>query len=562
MKTKITGDRIYRLGVLGLTLSIALFLAFNTYYINYWPTDSENPYIPTAAKLFTLPFLSYMHLLTGTYMLKLTMHAKEALILGIAVMQRLLNDYESLYPNVLLLIIATAVSSVLVYFIIKKMFDKQTGFFAFLLFATCFWSYLYILQGAHPPLVLANFLIAIFFLQCVQKHEVFYLLSGMFLGFMLFSSPTSPLYLPYYLGFFLYNELLCAPPKKEIKKILSSCLLLSCGLVSVFLLFTIPHPLISLQQALKFLRFSQFGNNFVIYRNFLSQLFFLPADLRGAGWIWIIKYFFLIMPLMFSVYILCVLYLLVRSFKKPALLLIVLLSASTPLMVETIKVVQFGRNYFSWLAGIIFLLAYVFHQLRNKYGASRQQMQKRLFYGLTVLFLTGHIIFNARVLFLDVFPSRMATTYIYEWLINHRINNIYGYQNHPRYKNTMEFLNNSKIENKVYFLPMNTIKDASSGLILIPTITGKSIWCECREGDFTDDPYLTKLFESGEFDKYVVAKFKTLSSSKIWTQEEEICTYRDLIVGDIREHDRQKGFAWILDADKLQREWFSKGSLK
>ncbi len=125
----------------------------------------------------------------------------------------------------------------------------------------------------------------------------------------------------------------------------------------------------------------------------------------------------------------------------------------------------------------------------------------------------------------------------------------------------MAFLNNTKVENKVYFLPMATIKDAKSGFILIPTITGKSIWCECREGDFKGDPYLTQLFESGELNKYVVAKFKTLSSSRMWTQEEEICTYRDLIIGDIKESDRQKGFAWILDADKLQREWFAKNTV-
>ena len=120
------------------------------------------------------------------------------------------------------------------------------------------------------------------------------------------------------------------------------------------------------------------------------------------------------------------------------------------------------------------------------------------------------------------------------------------------------FLNNPKYENKIYFWTVNSIREATRDYILVPPITGKTIWCECREEDFQEDPALTELYNSGEFEKYVVAKFKTLSSSKFWVQEEEICTYRDLIVKDITEKDREKGYAWILDAEKLQREWFGR----
>src|SRR3989338_11166877 len=102
--------------VIGMTLFIVLCLAKSTYYINYWPSDSHNPYIPTAARLFELRFLSQMHELPVNGQLKLTMHGKETLILGIALMQRILNDTQSLYPNVLLLIFATGISSILIYF--------------------------------------------------------------------------------------------------------------------------------------------------------------------------------------------------------------------------------------------------------------------------------------------------------------------------------------------------------------------------------------------------------------------------------------------------------------
>ena len=61
-----------------------------------------------------------------------------------------------------------------------------------------------------------------------------------------------------------------------------------------------------------------------------------------------------------------------------------------------------------------------------------------------------------------------------------------------------------------------------------------------------------------EWNKYVVASFKTMASSRIWNQEEELCTYQDLTLGRITDYDRRKGFAWILDAKKLQQDWFSK----
>src|SRR3989338_8258798 len=104
-----------------LTLSISTYLSIATYYINYWPTDSENPYLPTAAKLFNLRHISDIHRLPLVGILKLNMHGKEALIAGIAIMQRILNDTSSLTPNVLLLIIAVAVSSIAVFVIARRL---------------------------------------------------------------------------------------------------------------------------------------------------------------------------------------------------------------------------------------------------------------------------------------------------------------------------------------------------------------------------------------------------------------------------------------------------------
>jgi len=106
----------------------------------------------------------------------------------------------------------------------------------------------------------------------------------------------------------------------------------------------------------------------------------------------------------------------------------------------------------------------------------------------------------------------------------------------------IQFFNNPKYENKVYLWPINSIAEVKKGYILIPTITGKTIWCECREGDFRDDPALMSFLNQANSTDTVIASFPSLSSSRLWTQEEEICTYRDLIVGDITGEDAPKRF--------------------
>jgi len=124
--------------VIAIATLIAVTLAFLTYYINFWPSDSYKPYNPTAAQLFELPYLSKMHDLPQEDLNRLNMRAKETLILGIAIMQKILKDNQSLYPNILLLILAVYVSTLLFYHIFKRLFDHRTGLLAAFLFATNF----------------------------------------------------------------------------------------------------------------------------------------------------------------------------------------------------------------------------------------------------------------------------------------------------------------------------------------------------------------------------------------------------------------------------------------
>lgn len=532
--------------VLIISISISLYLAVSTYYINFWPTDSWNAYRPAGKMLFDHPFISQVHDAVG---FKLIMRGKETLILAIALTQRLLRDFESEYPAVLVLIAAMNGCSVLVFQIFKRLFNETAAFIVFLFFATTGWPYMYVLQAAHPPMVLLMFLSAVYVLQLAEGRKALIFLSGVSLGLMFFSSPTSPIYLPYYFGFWIFLNR-DKPLIETGKSMLIQGMMILTGILIPFLYFTLPDPIGYFHKFQDFLNFSRRGNDFIIWRHLLERYFSFPESFRGGGIIWVLKYMFLILPILFPLYIGSLLYLIARAFKKKAYIGIILVSLSTLILVEVSQVAQFGRNYFSWFIGIIFLIGlagYDFYYIEKR--------KSKIFLGILMLMFIGHAGLNAAVFVKEIFPSRLASTFIYEWLIKHQITQIASYREHPLNKNILQFLVNPKAVQPLRLKPIESIVQVTDGYILVQPMTGKSVLNACAYADYDRDPFLTMLYASGQFKKYVVKEFNTLSSSRLWAEEEEVCAYRDLILGQITPMDREKGKVWILDAKKLQQEW-------
>lgn len=538
--------RLYLIIALLITLTLAVLLAKETYDMCSWPTDSELAYIPAATRIFMTPFISDLH--HSTLIQFKIMHGKEALVVAIAILQHLLNDYEGLFPNILALILATAGSGLLIFLILRRIVNAHAAFLGFILFATSFWSYQYILQGAHQPLVMFHFLLATFFLLKFDGRGRFYLLSGLALGLMLFSSPTAVIYLPYYLAAYIYQQRLLGTQllwKDQIKTLG----LIALGAIFVIIVFTIPDPIKNLREFADFLSKSRAGNHFQINEKALDTV--LPR--RGAGPIWIWKYFTLAMPVLFGAYILSIAYLLKQSIRQRSLLWLILLSLSTPLTVELTQVAQFGRNYFSWLIGMIFLIAYASHRFFEK--KHPRKIQKGAL-ALILSIVITHAMFNFKIFATDILPSRMATTNMYDWFMAHRDRPHYAYVLHPHNINTANVINRPAAKELVKFKRINSIREAKEGYMLIPPYTGKSIYVNCSYPDFSEDEALNKLISSDEFKRFVVASFPSLASSRIWPQEEEYCSYLDLIEGPITSRERELAHSWIIDLEKLHREWF------
>lgn len=539
-------QRIYLITVLVITLALAALIARETYEMCSWPTDSELAYIPAATRVFMTPYISDLH--HSTLIQFKIMHGKEALVVAIAILQHLLKDFEGLFPNILALILATAGSGLLIFLILRRIINTHAAFLGFILFATSFWSYQYILQGAHQPLVMFHFLLATFFLLKFDGRGRFYFLSGLALGLMLFSSPTAAIYLPYYLAAYIYQQRLLNRMLnwRDQAKTLG---LIGLGAALIIILFTIPDPVKNLREFFDFLSTSRTGNHFQINEKALDT----PLPRRGAGMLWIWKYFTLAMPILFGAYILSIAYLCKQSLRHRSLLWLILLSLSTPLTVELTQVAQFGRNYFSWLIGMILLISFASHDF------FRKNHLKKIQKGALALILSiviSHALFNYKFFVRDILPSRMSTAYMHDWLIAHQDRAHYAYILHPHNVNTANIINRPGAKKLVKFTRVNSIRDAKEGYMLIPPFTGKSIYVNCSYHDFNEDEAFKELLASGEFSRFVVASFPTLASSRIWPQEEEYCSYLDLIEGSITSSDRALAHSWIIDLGKLHREWF------
>lgn len=496
--------------VFGLTALIAMTLSFATYYINYWPTDSEYPYLPAAAKLFELPHISDIHNIPFKGVLRVNMHGKETLIVGIAILQKIFNDTTTLFPNVFLLIIAVGISAVLIYFICHRLWDRSTALIMFLLFTGCFWPYMYIIMGAHPPLGLMFFLLAVYLLLQTQKNKSIHILAGVSLGLMLFSTPTAPIYLIYYGSLFLYLHLGVPASRNKASTTTAAIGLTAAGAVAIFFLFTFPNTVQYIKDYFEFMHFSRTGNNFMLYKDYLERFFPVPPTLRGGGWLWIIKYGFLILPFIFPLYLFAFIYVFKKGFQQKLPIALILLSLTTPLIIEASRVVQFGRNYFSWYISILAVVAFCFYDLKE----NLRGRAKNIFWACTIAILAAHIIWNMNIFYKEIFAPRLVTTSIYDWCIKNGVKELSVYEKHFLYKNIVRYLNNPKRKEQIKFNFIDSIEQVSSGYILIPPINGKTIYVECRFDNFSPDPALTELYLSGRMPEFTVASFPSLAVSQ------------------------------------------------
>ena len=113
---------------------------------------------------------------------------------------------------------------------------------------------------------------------------------------------------------------------------------------------------------------------------------------------------------------------------------------------------------------------------------------------------------------------------------------------------------------KFEVLYIKSLADVKNGYVVVPGTSWKAVNVVgiadgVTSDDFKKDPILNHLIDSKKISKYSIASFKNMGTSRWWVHEDEVSSYRELILKDISEYDRWRARAWLLDVSRLRAEY-------
>jgi len=533
----------------GITLAIVLCLSCGTWNMNFFPSDAKTLYNPAARTVAQGEHVSQIHRETDFYQSP-WLHGKEYAILHFAIFQKLMRDTETLRPLVTVCILAFGFSAMLLFFVAKRYWGAPIGFICYLIFISSLWPYVYVLLVKHTLIGLCYFLLSVYAIQKSARGErwigsvVF--LAGLSWGIAIFSSTITPLYGPFLIAAWVYASF---QKKSHWQKSLGALIWFFAGSLVSTISINLPDLPGNLSRYFQYVKMRQATNHFFLNQMVLRQWLPDPIPNTRGGAFWVIKYLLLIMPILFPFFLLCAGLLIYRYFFKKQSLrsqmnvgIILFLSVAAPMMAEIRGVAQYGGNYFPALIGIILLIGYFLSQEKAKWVMP-----------VTVV-LTIHVAWSAQAFFRDLYPTRMCTSQISKELRNLDQRQIYVDTANVLSLVLIDHLD-SDVRNGTQFLNVDNIMEAPSGYFLVAPVIGSSIYLSTFSyyQDFDEDIFLNELVRSGQIEHYAVASIPTIAASRFWLHEEEILSFRDLVLGHFKDAYFTKGRAWILDLEKLQR---------
>jgi hypothetical protein len=580
---------------------------------------------------------------------------KDIGVLMLVVVQRILRDKTSFYPLAVGCALAHCITAVLIFLVASTYWGSNVGLLLFVLYITCLWPYVIVLQGGYQGLALMFLLLSVYFVQMADAAGmpfswVWYGASGSAFGAMLFSSASSRKFIPLYLGAVLFSladasqfgalapqsiidwiALVAGPTLCAILLILAlshrfsslksssqsadwetsrlngglnhrqgklrgywlriraknaatlvhmafstllflfvSSLLFgspafyaallssAAGLSAVGFLLLFPNVIRNFYGYYVYWIITQHSGHYQLYDDYFQQR--IKRTLReGAGGIrWYVRHFWRIAPfhtVYCGVAVLFLAYITIAEgfgTKGLGILAAVLLSVSPIIWGEVTKSPKAALAYFPALIGLLLPIGLAVFIAEQSLAFNHKGWLWLAVFSVAAL---GGM-WNLWALLSDIWPAKMGVAQLARSLSGLHLSSFYTYDT----PYNLAFLDAlpDHIRNQYEIQYIHTLRDVPEGYAVIPPTSSKSSNFQSsivgRSGDFNDDPLLTELINSRAISGYAVASFKTFGTSKFWAQIGDVASYRDLVLGEVGEHDRWRGLAWIVDAGKLQAD--------
>jgi len=222
---------------------------------------------------------------------------------------------------------------------------------------------------------------------------------------------------------------------------------------------------------------------------------------------------------------------------------------------EATKGLKVGKAFMSAL-----LLLLLVPAAALKFFVERVSDTEVLKFGLwTVvgLIIVLQLLHTAYVLYSDTIQCRLAPTKLRNKLKELNVREFFTYDNSYNNSFVHTMMYTYIDEFKVSFI--NSISEVKKGIVVIPNTSSKSVSMETGQyailnGDFDKDSELNNLMENKKIEKIAIAKIRTMGNSKYYVHESEVTSYRELILKQISEQDRWRGFAWVIKVVSAERK--------
>lgn len=628
--------------------TIAGCVAWMVRGITFFSTNTDNwKMVRQAAQLRFLAWPSAMHRHSfGRAQLR------EYWVIFLALMQRLLKDRTSDYPNVVLALLSHAVSSVLLFVVASHYWSPVVGLFVAGVYLSSFWPLQVALLIGHVELSQTFMLLAVLMTQWAHTAApgigamVYYFLFGSFAAVSFFSSNSSRKYLPLLAGAFLYSQrraLVCPPVfppgafgvvlvllavllftgvglklcawfifrmrkrplfhrfagasragelcqdrfvQKGFRALRALFLLAGTyGLVSlgisrspgfywahgwvalgsfvVFLHVMLPNLGCSLSRFHLWFNTSKWGGHFVMYRDFFSKIGKpIPEDMRGAGFLWIYRFFLHVVPLVVLLWTASPIFLIGELLltgggwgSMARIAGMVLLSLSPILVGEITKGSQGSRANFPGFLGLLILIAAAAHLADRRLVSPSARIW---FWGAVGTVLLVNAAWNIRIFLSDVWPARMAPAWLARELRRMGTKRFYTYA--TPYNDAFLGALSDEERGRYEVRTIRSLAEVEGDVVVVPGTSSKALNMESQEwsiqhGDFNEDPLLSNLIQSRWIERYALASFQTFGTSAMFVHESDVTSHRSLILREITDQDRWRGRAWILDGSRVRRDF-------
>lgn len=333
------------------------------------------------------------------------------------------------------------------------------------------------------------------------------------------------------------------------------------GFLLLFLIFTLPDVKTNTKNYLRHVLSPVRKTRFEKYMEYFAKRGInITADFRAPLLQWLPRVSWRIAP--FQTLLLASAFLI--TFSNPvnfvSKIFILLISLLPILWGELTHSVRSLRTYSPSLMGILVFLGYAFAHIAWPPVLSSIEGHLWVYLIIATSIIGMH---QTWLFFTDVYPARMAIPNLIDALDKYNIREFYTYE--TRYNDALanainlerpfDTAQGKPADGKYKIHYMDSLNDVKKGWIVIPPTNSKSMSMEgtpeAMTGDYTKDPKLNELLATRKIEQLATAKFKTFGASYIWPQEADVSTYMDLILKEVGDNERFRGYAWLINAEAL-----------